>query len=606
MPGSDRAPGVVARAEELPVNVGTLGREHLRRVSHLHRDAIPGWSAGESWWRRSPVVIVAVLLGVITLVLRLVYGAAAPTDATAAQLVAGSSRFDVTAGAPAAPGSWLYVAAGRLVHDVTGFSAVHSLVLLAALASAGTAAAACLAGSALGGRAVGVAVGALVASAPVSWLAGSTVAVSGFGALVSAVALLLARRARPYSAHGVVALSVVGLGAGVHLSVALEALLLVLVAVVSSVRTVGQLLAMVVAAAASVAVWLVPVMFVQSGGLHAWFRALHAQISDAAHSSSVFSAPASGALTNLGVTGGWSVVTLGPVAVLSVLGALTLIVARIVTRRPAGTAAPIWGTSVEAEPRVEWPWYQSTGTLLFAALAPPLAFALLGQYGAAGGVLAFIVPATVLLVLPVGRLLHHRSPGLRRAAVVVAAVVLGAIVVVNIQRFVAAPGILPAGVTRDHPGLWLSKARYQSPYPATADAIRSADRTAAALGRLRAMVDPHADVVLCTGTTAAATTVYRTIDALYPDLRVALVDPFRSTEVGGLVSRAPLDDLEVAPGGHAVVLTTADDPTLVLLAATGLAARHRVSVGPFTVWSVDPGANLYGLAVRTVPAPAAG
>jgi hypothetical protein len=79
------------------------------------------------------------------------------------------------------------------------------------------------------------------------------------------------------------------------------------------------------------------------------------------------------------------------------------------------------------------------------------------------------------MLLPVARLLHHRARGVRRAAVVVATVLVAGIVVVNVQRFVAAPGILPVNVARDHPGLWISKARYQAPYADTADAIRAAD-----------------------------------------------------------------------------------------------------------------------------------
>ena len=45
----------------------------------------------------------------------------------------------------------------------------------------------------------------------------------------------------------------------------------------------------------------------------------------------------------------------------------------------------------------------------------------------------------------------------------------------NVQRFVAGPGILPATVTRHYPHLWISEARYQSPYADTAAAIRDAD-----------------------------------------------------------------------------------------------------------------------------------
>jgi hypothetical protein len=99
----------------------------------------------------------------------------------------------------------------------------------------------------------------------------------------------------------------------------------------------------------------------------------------------------------------------------------------------------------------------------------------LDQFPGGGAVLSYLVPATVLLLLPVGRLLHHRARGVRRTTTIVATVLVAGIVGVNVQRFVAAPGILPASVARDHPGLWISKARYQSPYADTASTIRAAD-----------------------------------------------------------------------------------------------------------------------------------
>jgi hypothetical protein len=581
------------------VNLGTLGRDNLRRVSHLHRDAVPGWSSSGPWWRRSPIVVVASLVGLGALGLRLAYGATGPTDTTGAQLVIGSSRFDVTHAAPAAPGSWLYLAAGHLLHVVTGLSTVQSLVLLAALASAGAAALACLAGSALGGRWVGVAAGALVASAPVSWFAGSTVSVSAFGALVGAALIVLARRARPYGPQGVVAVALLGLAGGIHLSVAFDFLFLAVIVVVASVRTLGQLLATAVAGLVSVAAWLVPVVTVQPGGFHAWFTALHAQLSEAAAASSPLAAPSSGALTNLGIAGGWSVLTLGPALVVAVIAVLLLIGARVVTRRPAGTSAPIWGAPAERDPRLEWPWYQSAAAVLTAGLLPPVAFALLGQYAMAGGVLAYVVPATVLLLLPMGRLLRHRSTGLRHAAAVIFIVVVVTACVVNIERFVSAPGILPASFAHDHPSLWISDPRYQSPYAATAAGIRSADRLDAELGRLRSVVDPGSDLVVCVGPSSA--TLYRTIDSIVPDLRVALVDPFQSVEHGGLLSRTLPASLEVGGDGHVLVLAPGSSvPFLRALRARHLAAPTSVAIGGFPVWRVSPGARLFGLPVTAV------
>ena len=53
------------------------------------------------------------------------------------------------------------MAAGHAIHVVSGLSPVHSLVLLAALASAGAAGLTCVAGTALGGRGIGIAAGSL-------------------------------------------------------------------------------------------------------------------------------------------------------------------------------------------------------------------------------------------------------------------------------------------------------------------------------------------------------------------------------------------------------------------------------------------------------------
>lgn len=459
------------------MNGDTLGRPNLRQVSQLHRQSLRGWSPRGRSWIRSPTVILAVVIAVVTLVLRLAYGATKPTDVDGIRYVLGSEHFDVTHLSPAAPGSWLYVAAGHALHVVSGLSPVHSLVLLAALISAGAAGLTSVAGTVLGGRFVGLAAGALVASAPVSWFAGSTVSTYSIDALVAALLVILARRAHPGSAHGAVALAALGLGAGVRLSVVPAFALLAAIAVVASVRTVGHLLTAVVVTLAAVAVWLVPVMVVQHGGLSAWLHATHVQISEAAHGSSVFTAPTSGVVTNLGTFGGWSVVTLGPVFVVAVVAVVVLAGARLATGQRGGNASlRIWQTTAEPRLTVDRPRYQSTGAILATALIPPLALVTLGRFTTGGAVLSYLVPATVLFLLPLGRLLHHRSAGLRRAALLVATLLVAALVAANVQRFVSAPGILPSSVVRHEPRLWISETRYQSPYADTADTIRAADR----------------------------------------------------------------------------------------------------------------------------------
>ncbi len=458
------------------MNVDTLGRQNLRQVSRLHRAPIRGWSTGTKTWIRSPTLAISVVIGVATFLLRLSYAASKPTDGDGLRYVRGSLHFDVTRDSPAAPGSWLYVAAGHAIHVASGLSSVRSLVLLAALASAAAAGLTCVAGTALGGRWIGIAAGGLVASAPVSWFAGSVVSTASIDAFLAALLIILARRARPARAHGVVAVVALGLGAGFQLSVVPFFILLAAIAVVASVRTVGQLLSAALAAVASVAVWFVPMVLIQPGGLHTWFHAVHAQISMAAHTSSVFAAPSSGVVTNIGTFGGWSLVSLGPALVVAVVAVVLLTVTRVVTGQRGGNVAlRIWSATSEQRQEVELPRYQTTGAILGAALVPPVAVVTLGRFSGGGTVLGYLVPATVLLLLPVARLLHHRNWALRRSTAVVASVLLVAAVAVNVQRFVGAPGILPTSFTRAHRNLWISRARYQSPYTETAATIRAAD-----------------------------------------------------------------------------------------------------------------------------------
>jgi hypothetical protein len=591
-------------SEELPVNVRALGREDLRQVSHLHRDSVRGWSPPSTAWLRSPTFLASVAIGIVTLVLRLAYGATGPTNNDGAQLVIGSSRFDVVHGAPPAPGSWLYVAVGHAVHVVTGLSAVHSLVLLAALASAGTAALTCVVGTAFGGRWVGIASAGLVASAPVSWFAGSTVSAYGFDALVGALLIVLARRARPYRAHGVLAALILTLGAGARLSILPAFLLLAAIAVVASVRTVGQLLATVVAALAGLAAWFVPVIVIQPGGVHAWLHAVHVQISDAAHTSSVFAAPAPGAITNIGTFGGWSIVSLGPAIAVGILAVLALAGARLVTRHPAGNVTRrIWSTSGGGlSDRIERPWYQRTGSIFAAAVLPPLALVTLGQFAGGGDVLWYLAPVTVLMLLPVGRLLHHRTPGFRYAAAVVATVLVAGIVAVNVQRFVAAPGILPASVAHDHRDLWISQPRYQAPYADTADTIRAGDRADPSFGRLRSLADPATDVIVCWPSPLGAG-VYRIVGDELPQFRVALVGPRPGMELGGLLYRGHSSTLLVGPGGHAYFPVSPRSPEMTLLASEGGATETTTGVAGFEVWRVQPGTTVFDVTVTATSGP---
>jgi hypothetical protein len=154
------------------------------------------------------------VVGLVTLALRLLTAASGPTDWDSAQYASAVGHYDVTHGQPQPPGYWLYVISGRLIHQLTGLGTIHSLVLVAAVASAVAAGLTTMAGTDLGGRWVGVAAGTVVATCPFAWFSGSIVATYSFDMVGCSLLVILAWRARPDSWHGVAAVVALGLLAG--------------------------------------------------------------------------------------------------------------------------------------------------------------------------------------------------------------------------------------------------------------------------------------------------------------------------------------------------------------------------------------------------------
>jgi hypothetical protein len=583
------------------VNLGTLGREDLRQVSRLHRRRTPGWERARAPWFASRYALAPAAIGFTTLVVRLVFGANGPTDWDGVQYVVGSSHFDVTHGAPHPPGYWLYVEAGHLVHAVSGLSAASSLVLVAALASAAAAALTCSAGTIVGGWWVGVGAGLLVASAPVAWFAGSTVSTYSFDALVAALVVVLAVLARPHSWHGVAAVVTLGLASGFRQSIFPMFLLVTLIPVIASTRSLRLAAITVSASVASVAVWFVPMALVQPGGVSVWLHAWRAESSGAAHVSSVFFNP-TGATTNVGTFGAYTVLSLGLVAVLAVLAGLALLVTRLTTGRAAGDAGlRIWGEGTRpGVTRPGRPWFQTTPAVVVAAVVPPLAIVNLVQFAKGGYTLAYLPVATIALLVPVARLVRHRRSGVRRVASVLATIAVLGIVGLNVQRFVGAPGILPASFAASHPGLWISQPRYGALYPDTWATIRASDAADTELRTLRAAVQPATDVVV-TRWQSDGLPYWRAITYALPDTRAALI--IGSTvvyqELGGLLYYRNGTDIEVAPGGYAIFLLPQETPELVALERSGLAQSTEVRVVGLRAWRVAPGASLFGVTVST-------
>jgi hypothetical protein len=539
----------------------------------------------------------------VTLVLRLAYGANGPTDWDGVQYVVGSSHFDVTHGSPHPPGYWLYVATGHVVHVVSGLSAASSLVLVAALASAAAAALTCAAGTALAGPWLGLAAGALVASTPVSWFAGSTVSTYSFDALVAALLVVLAIRARPNGPHGMAAVIGLGLGTGFRQSIAPMFLVLALIPVVASTRTVRRVVLTAAAFLASVAVWFVPMVLVQPGGVGVWLHAWRAESSGAAHTSSVFF-NASGSATNVGTFAAYTLLTVGPAFVLGVAAGVTLLGARLVTRRVAGDATlRIWSEGASSgATRPERPWYQTTPAIVIAAVVPPLAIVNLVQFAKGGYALAYLPMVTIVGLLPVARLIRHRARRVRRVAAVVASAAVLGVVALNAQRFVGAPGILPASFATSHPGWWISQARYGASYADTAATIRAADSVDAALVSIGRVVRPATDVVV-TRWEDDGVAYWRNITYALPDVRSALV--IGSTvvyeELRGRLYYQRGTTVEVGPGGRAVFLLPHPTPELLDLERAGMAQATDVHVAGLRAWRVAPGARLFGVEVSARP-----
>jgi len=199
----------------------------------------------------------------------------------------------------------------------------------------------------------------------------------------------------------------------------------------------------------------------------------------------------------------------------------------------------------------------------------------------------------------VARLIRHRARVLRRVAVVVASAAVVGVVVLNAERFIGAPGILPARFATSHPGWWISQPRYGAPYPDTAATIRAADAADAALVTIGRAVHPATDVVV-TRWQDDGVTYWRNITYALPHVRAALV--IGSTVVyeeqsGKLYYYRLGSTVEVAPGGRAVFLLPHPTPELLALQRAGLAQATDVRAAGWQAWRVAPGAHLFGVDV---------
>jgi hypothetical protein len=536
------------------------------------------------------------IVTLVTLVLRLLTAATGPTDWDSAQYAAAVGHFDVTHGQPQPPGYWLYVVAGRLIHRVTGLGTIHSLVLVAALASAAAAGLTAVAGRDIGGWWVGLAAGTVVATCPFAWFSGSIVATYSFDMLACALLIMLAWRARPGSWHGVGAVVALGILGGFRQSILQSFAVLALLAVIGSTRQWARLGLTVAAGVAAIGVWLIPMSLSQPGGLTAWIDATRTEATGAARSTSVLDHAAAGS-ANLGTFAAYTVVALGPLIVLALVAGVVLCLRTLTSsptdpgHRPPDTAA--------ADPRTtEWrrPWYQTPTAVLGAAIVPPMALVALVQFAKGGYLLAYLPAAVIALLLPMGALNRGRWRGW------MAITSLGVVVIAALgaQRFLDGNGVLPQRWAVLSGGLWFQQTRYQAPYADTRATIRSADAIDTALRGLDPSVAPGRDVVVF-DTLDDGGAIYRNAGWALPDDRVALVSPGAVVynQMDGALYYASGDTVEVGPSGAAYLVASPTLPGLDSLIARGSArpVSTPLPVGDLRVWRISPGAGIVGVQV---------
>jgi 4-amino-4-deoxy-L-arabinose transferase-like glycosyltransferase len=571
----------VAAVDDPPTRTAGTGRQSKSGSGRLQMAAVP------------------VLTGVIALVLRLLTAATGPTDWDSAQYAAAVGHYDVTHGQPQPPGYWLYVACGRLIHELFGLGVVHSLVVVSALASAAATGMTALAGRDLGGRWVGLAAGLIMATSPFVWFSGSIVATYSFDALACALLIDLAWRARPGSWHGIGAAVAFGLLAGFRQSIVQSFFLLALIAVVAATRRWTRLGVTVTAGVAAAAVWFVPMALEQPGGVAAWWRATRIESTGAAHATSVLD-HAPGGATNLGTFAAYTVMALAPLAALTVLAALVLAIRRLVGAHPAGrhTHRPL--------PR---PWYQRRIAILAAAILPPVALVSLVQFAKGGYALAYFPAATIALLLPVAAVIRRARSGTAGLWLSIATVGVVAVAALSAQRFLDGAGVLPTNWTSSPAGkgglgLWVGQPRYQAPYADTRSAIDQSDQLDIGLRTLAPHLRFGRDVVVL-DTLDGGVSFYRGAGWALPDARIALVAPGQVVynEQGGALYYAegtPAGaSVAVGPSGSVVLVASPALPGLARLAAAGdltLLSMAR-PIGDYRVWQVRPGVTILGVPV---------
>lgn len=518
--------------------------------------------------------IISLLIFLLALGLRLATAAVFPTEWDSVNFVFGVDRFDVTQGAPHAPGYWLYVAAARLLRALTPLDAHQSLVVLAALASSATVALVYLVGREMAGPWLGFTAAGFVLANPFAWFYGSSVATYSFDALVAVVLMMLALRARPHSSHGLWAALVLGLGAGFRPTSLIVLGPLALIASLRSVRNVRQAAAVASIGLVAIAVWLIPMSFDQPGGWEA-IRAMNSRtwIETGKRTSVFYGAAPDAVRNNLGQATGYTVAALNLLIPLGLAGLLILAASRSWTREIRKATPPPFLA----------PW-----VVLTVAVMPAILFMLLIHFGKAGYVLAFLPAAVLALLLPVARL----GTRLRWAALVVVI----PIVLLNGQRFLMGAAVLPER-WRDGE-LWLTKDEYGAPYPLTHHAIRRVDDDTRAYLSMRQVFSPRTDVLVYVWMNGAHR--YRHAMFTLPEFIAHMVRIEKGDEnIARNFKWTHEYDyvIEVPPGGKAVFVLDVPTPEVLGLTNQGGVEEVSLPTGP-RVWVAQPGIEMFGMTIQ--------
>jgi hypothetical protein len=531
------------------------------------------------------------ILSAVAFLSRLPFIGKYPTEWDSVQLVMGLNRFDVRIDSPHAPGYWLYVEAGRFVRALTPLDAAHSMVILAALASAATVGVTYLVGRDLAGRFVGILAAGFLIVSPHMWFYGAVVGTYAFDALACALLILLAIRARPGTRHGIAAAVVLALATGFRQSAIFLIAPLALVPVVRCGISVRRLAATAAAFAAALALWVVPMSLEQPGGIPALRAASSAMWKGSVGQTSVFSdGPGERKHQNQIETIAQNLAAISFLVPVLLGGLLLVGVSSVRARKSVSDDAVANRRGLVADER-------TILACILLAIVPSLGFMYLFHYGKSGYILDFLPAAVLLFLWPAVHLARRNRLGL------VSAVLIGVLLAgggaLAAQRFLFGKGILPERLMSGR--LAITQAHFGAPFPMTRYAIKQTDTITDEYQALKRVFDPRKDVIVFTWLDGSEW--LRHVMWTMPNYWVEMMVGNRHDLSGRHLIWEKFyrpTELPVPPGGRAVLLYDALPPDVDALVRAGTVTPLHLATGP-TVWIAKPGTVIDGVTVTEVP-----